>query len=53
MIITKTALIPELKLGVFNRAVFGIENFALQGGVFNPAEISDEISDKKGTSTKT
>ena len=25
-LITKTALIPDLKVGVFDRAVFGIEN---------------------------
>ena len=35
-IITKTALFPDLKIGVFYRAVFGIVNFALKGGALNP-----------------
>jgi len=32
--ITKTSLIPDLKVGVFNREVFGITNC----GVFDPAQ---------------
>jgi len=35
-IITKTALIPDLKVGVFYRAVFGIENFDMNVGVLDP-----------------
>ncbi len=34
--ITKTELIPNLKVGVFNHSVFGIKNVALKCGVLNP-----------------
>ena len=37
ILITKTALIPDLKVGVFDRAVLGIENSPFRAGVFHSA----------------
>ena len=44
--ITKTELIPNLKVGVFYHSVFGIKNLALKCGVLNPTKISTRFSIK-------